>query len=102
MIQRAAAPLLSQFIRKIEQGATSGQLLVTIAAIPDALTYELRWAPVGVGGVPGTWTYLAIAKTRPATSVTGLTPGTTYAFQIRSFSASGYSDWSDSVIRMST
>ena len=101
VIQRAAAPLLSQFIRKIEQGATSGQLLVTIAAVPGALTYEIRWAPLGAGGAPGTWTTLPVAKTRPATSVTGLTPGTAYAFQIRSFSASGYSDWSDPVTRMS-
>jgi len=101
VIQRAAAPLLSQFIRKIEQGATSGQLLVTIAAVPGALTYEVRWAPLGAGGVPGTWTTLPVAKTRPATSVTGLTPGTAYAFQVRSFSQSGYSDWSDSVTRMS-
>ena len=101
VIQRATAPLLSQFIRKIEQGATSGQLLVTIAAVPGALTYEVRWAPLGAGGVPGTWTTLPVAKTRPATSVTGLTPGTAYAFQVRSFSQSGYSDWSDSVTRMS-
>ena len=101
VIQRAAAPLLSQFIRKIEQGANSGQLLVTIAAVPGALTYEVRWAPLGAGGVPGTWTTLPVAKTRPATSVTGLTPGTAYAFQVRSFSQSGYSDWSDSVTRMS-
>jgi len=101
VIQRAAAPLLSQFIRKIEQGATSGQLLVTIAAVAGALTYEVRWAALGAGGVPGTWTTLPVAKTRPATSVTGLTPGTAYAFQVRSFSQSGYSDWSDSVTRMS-
>ncbi len=97
---RSAAQPLSQFIRKIDQGINSGQLLVTIAAVLGALTYELRWAPVGTGGTPGTWTIQPVGKTRPATSVTGLTPGTTYAFQVRSFSNSGYSDWSDSVTRM--
>ena len=91
---------MSQFIRKIDQGKISGLLLVTIAAVLGALTYELRWAPVGTGGVPGTWTNQTVGKTRPATPIAGLTPGTTYAFQVRSFSNSGHSDWSDSVTRM--
>ena len=97
---RSAAQPLSQFIRKIDQGSNSGQLLVTIAAVLGALTYELRWAPLGAGGAPGTWTIHPVGKTRPATSITGLAPGTTYAFQVRSFANSGYSDWSDSVTRM--
>ena len=42
VIARAAAQPLSQFIRKIVQGATSGQLLVTIAAVLGALTYEIK------------------------------------------------------------
>jgi hypothetical protein len=93
---------LSQFIRKIDQGPNSGQLLVTIVAVPGASSYELRWAPLGTGGTPGPWTNQLLNKTRPPMSITGLTPGTTYIFQVRSFSDSGFSDWSDSVTRMCT
>ena len=48
----------------------------------------------------GEWATQPVSKTRPAASVTGLTPGTTYAFQVRSLGDSGYSDWSDSVMRI--
>jgi hypothetical protein len=41
-----------------------------------------------------------VAKARPASLVTGLTPGTTYAFQVRSLVDGVYSDWSDSVMRI--
>ena len=93
---------LSQFIRKIDQGTNSGQLLVTIVAVPGASSYELRWAPLGTGGTPGPWTNQLLNKTRPPMSITGLTPGMTYVFEVRSFSDSGFSDWSDSVTRMCT
>ena len=44
-----------------------------------------------------------ITKTRPATSVKGLTPGTTYTLQVRSFNDdSGFSDWSDPITRIWT
>jgi hypothetical protein len=93
---------LSQFIRKIDQGTNSGQLLVTIVAVPGASSYELRWAPPGNGGTPGPWTNQLVSKTRPPTTITGLMPGTIYAIQVRSFGDSGFSDWSDSVTRMCT
>ena len=35
-------------------------------------------------------------------SVTGLTPGTIYAFQVRAMGRLGYTDWSDSATRMCT
>src|SRR5262249_5037798 len=100
-VKSAALPL-SQFIRKIDQGFNSGQLLVTIAAVPGAFSYEVRWAPIGAGGPPGTWSNQAFGTTRPAASTSGLTAGTTYAFQVRSLGRSGFSDWSDSVTRMCT
>ena len=39
-------------------------------------------------------------KTRPPTLITGLTPGTNYAIQVRAVIRSGYSDWSDPVTRI--
>ena len=98
---RAQNPPLSQFIRKFIHGPNTGQVLVTIVAVAGASSYELRWAPVGAGGTPGSWVSQIVAKARPAVSVTGLTPGTTYAFQIRCLINGVYSEWSDSVTRMS-
>lgn len=91
---------LSQFIRKITHGDNTGQVRVTIAAVTGAFSYELRWAAMGAGGAPGGWTTQPVSKTRPPALVTGLTPGMTYAFQVRSLADSGYSDWSDSVTRI--
>ncbi|HEY2383561.1 MAG TPA: fibronectin type III domain-containing protein [Terriglobia bacterium] len=92
---------LSQFIRNIRHGASSGQLLVTIVAVPKAASYEFRWAAVGAGGVSGPWTTIPVTKANRAIPVTGLTPGTTYAFQVRSLGDAGYSDWSDSLTKIS-
>ena len=58
------------------------------------------WAPVGPGGALGDWVEQAVGRTRPAALVTGLTPGTTYAFQVRAVTKSGYSDWSESITRI--
>jgi Fibronectin type III domain len=92
---------LSQFIRQIVHGPNSGQLLITLIAVAGASSYEVRWAPVGTGGALGPWTNHGVARIRPATSITGLTPGTPYAIQVRSLSDSGYSDWTDSITRIS-
>ena len=99
---RASAQPLSDWIRKIVPGKNSGQMLVSIIAHADALAYQLRWASVGQGGALGNWTEIPVGKTRPATLVTGLVPATTYAFQVRAQISSGYTDWSDSVTKIST
>jgi hypothetical protein len=93
-------PPLTQHIRKITQGKNSGQVQITIVAVDGADAYEVRCAP-NVNGMPGTWTTQLVTKTRPGTTFTGLTPGTTYTIQVRSFSdATGFTDWSDPVTRM--
>ena len=77
---RTKALPLSESIRKIAFGPSAGQALVTVVKVPSAVSYELRWAAVGAGGSPGEWTNHPVPSTRPAT-LSGLTPGTTYAFQ---------------------
>ena len=70
--------------------------------VPNALSYELRWAPIGSGGSPGDWTSHPVPSTRPFT-VAGLTPGTSYAFQARALTRfSGVTAWSESVTRICT
>jgi hypothetical protein len=41
-----------------------------------------------------------VTAIKTPTIVSGLTPGTTYVFQVRATTKSGYSDWSDPITRM--
>jgi len=75
---RTPAQAISEWIRKIVPGKNSGQMLVSIVAHPDALSYQLRWAPVGPGGTPGNWIEQPVGITKPAASVTGLTRPTRF------------------------
>ena len=43
---------------------------------------------------PAAWTSTPAIKSRPATKITRLTPGTMYAFQVRALGHEGYTDWS--------
>ena len=100
---RGTSQALSQFIRSINPGPLSGQVALTIAAVPGAHAYETRWGVAGAGGTsPAVWTSQATGKTRPPVLITGLTPGTNYVFQVRSLTGTIYSEWSDSVVRICT
>src|SRR5262249_39000454 len=99
---RTAAPPASEAIRKIAQGPLSGQMQIAPVKDPDAVSYEVRWAPVSADGAVGSWKSQPIAAVRPPTVISGLTPATTYAFQVRALTKTGYTDWSDSVIRIAT
>ena len=93
-------PPVSESIRKIEPGPNSGQMLVTLMKFPGAASYLVQWAPVGAEGAPGSWTTKPAAAVRPPVLISGLTPGTTYVFQARAVTKTGYSDWSESVTRI--
>jgi hypothetical protein len=98
---RTPAQALDQpMIVDIEQGIT-GQLLASIKAVRGAKTYELRYGPVGAGGAtPVSWLAQTASKAKPAAAINGLTPGTTYAIQVRAYGPLGYTEWSDSATRM--
>ena len=98
---RTRARPLSEAIRTIASGPNSGEFLIGIVKVPDAVSYELRWAPVSDSTV-GEWITQPVAQTRPPTLVKGLTPGASYAFQARALTRSGLTDWSASVARIST
>src|SRR6266850_1041533 len=78
----ALQPLGPASIRRIDQGNT-GQLLVKVASVAKAWSYELRYASLGAGGATGPWTYQPITSVASPTPCNGLTPGATYAFQVR-------------------
>jgi hypothetical protein len=101
VINRSASPALSQNVRSLDHGANSGEIVVRLKADPEALSYELRFAAENNGAAP-VWTTQLVTSVKAPITLRGLTPGTTYAFQVRSTTRSGYTDWSDSITLMST
>ena len=98
---RASSPLANPTITDIANG-NSGQLLPRVTPIANATNYEVRYAAIGAGGVPGPWQNGGLFGNSRSMPVNGLTPGTNYTFQVRAIGGStGYSDWSDPVSHMS-
>ena len=79
----------------IDRGPGAGQVVVKPKKLPNALSFDVRYG-VEVNGVPpGTWTTVTITGSKKWT-ITNLTPGTNYAFQVRALGRLGYTDWSNS------
>ena len=97
---RTQTPPLSESIRKIIFGDNSGELKVKVVAVLDAHSYELRWAARIADGTPGEWTTQPFGNTKRFLSITGLTPGTVYLFQVRALIDKVFTDWSDPVTKM--
>jgi hypothetical protein len=79
---KTTASTASESIRYVRPGSSSGQAQVKLVAVPGASSYEVRWPPVPAGGVPGAWISQPVTHSRSATVLSGLTPGTTYAFSV--------------------
>ncbi len=86
---------------KVENGPISGQVVMRGKPVLKAVSYTARYAPMGSDGKPGSWTEMSPVTFIRSITVNGLTPGTTYAFQVRALGRAGYTNWSDSVTRMS-
>ena len=98
---RSAPQALDQpMITDVEQGP-SGTLLAWIMRVRRARTYEFRFGAVGSGGAtPTSWSTQTVANARSAATIGGLTPGTTYAIQVRAYGQLGDTEWSNSATRM--
>lgn len=98
---RTMTPPVSESIRKLVHGENSGEMAVTLMTYPGAASYEFRWGIALAGGaLPENWTMRPIVKLRPATMISGLTPGATYMFQARAVVEKGYSDWGNPITRI--
>jgi hypothetical protein len=95
---RTQTPPLGERIRSIKSSDRDGEAFVMLIWDPDAYSYEMRWALYHPDTGPGDWTEVPVATTRPATRITGLIPGATYAFQVRAVYEKDYTNWTDSVI----
>ena len=83
-------------IRKIKHGPTTGQLTVQIKSVPGAGAYQMRHGSTINGAPPTQWITQEFKSVRPALVLSGLTPGTVYAVQVRALGTLGYSNWTDS------
>jgi hypothetical protein len=97
---RTQTPPLSKWIRKIVFGDRSGELKIRPVAVPDAHSYELRWAVRLADGTAGEYKTLPFGNTNRYLTITGLTPATVYLFQVRALVGSVFTDWSDPVTKM--
>ena len=92
----APQPLTEAKFSFIDRGPGSGQVVVKPEGQKGVLTFDVRYALEGAGGVLGPWTTVTIAGPRK-TIITGLTMAGIYHFQIRAFGKlGGYTDWMDS------
>ena len=65
--------------------------------IEKAIGYDVRYALLGTGATPGTWTSRTLIGPKK-TTFSNLTPGATYAFQVRALGRLGYTNWSDPIM----
>ena len=90
-------PLPPASIEWIDRGPNTGEVVVKVKGLPKALHYDLHYAAVpNLGTLPVSWTTLTLTGSRKVT-ISSLTPGGNYAFQIRALGRLGYTDWSDPI-----
>ena len=66
-------------------------------------SYDVRYGVVGAGGsMPTDWLTMTVPNTKTPARITGLTPATMYAIQVRAYGPLGYTPYSDSSVRMAT
>jgi hypothetical protein len=93
-VRTPAAPLPPATIEWIDRGPLTGQVEAKPKTVDKALSYDLRYGLVVNGATPATWTTIILPSPKK-TLISNLTPGATYAFQIRALGKLGYTDWSD-------
>jgi hypothetical protein len=97
---RVRLPLANPSILNLGLG-NSTELVLKVTPIAHAKCYEVRMAVVGAGNTPGPWQSAGLFTNSRSMTINGLTPGTTYMFQVRAVGGSTrYSDWSNPVSRM--
>lgn len=91
----------NEAIRSVKHGALSGDIIMSLVKVPGAVSYQVRFSATPTGGTAGPWITQSIPAIKPPTTLTGLTPGSTYSFQACALlKTGGFTNWSDSVTLM--
>src|SRR5690242_12105493 len=69
---KTVTPPLTEKIRKIQHGANSGQITIWLKTVPNASSYEIRYAPANGGQAPA-WTTVPASMVRSPITLSGLT-----------------------------
>ena len=93
-VRTAPQPLTEAKFSSIDRGANSGDVVVLPEKLTGAVSFDVRYALQGAGGVLGPWTVVTTTKPRKVT-ISGLTLAGIYQFQIRALGVLGYTDWMD-------
>jgi hypothetical protein len=95
--RRLPQPLPPASIEWVDRGPTTGDIVVKVKALPKANSYDLQYSLVATAGTPASpWISLTLPGSKKVT-ISNLTPGAKYAFQVRAFGRLGYTDWSDPI-----
>ena len=88
-------PLPPASIEWIDRGPAAGQVVVKVKGLPKAISYDLHYGVVANAGTPpAACTTLTLPGSKKVT-ISNLTPGATYAFEVRAMGRLGYTNWSD-------
>jgi hypothetical protein len=69
--------------------------VIKVKGLPKAISYELQYSLVATAGAPASpWISMALPGSKKMT-ISNLTAGAKYAFQVRALGRLGYTDWSD-------
>jgi hypothetical protein len=89
----APGPVAVPWFKSITHGKSSGQILLGIKAVANAKSYNYRYAAMN-GGLPGNWTTIPLGGVKQKVTISDLTPGTVYGFQVQALGKQGLSDFS--------
>lgn len=89
-------PLTAGSFKYVDRGPNTGHVVLRPQPQKGALAFELRYCPVPAAGTAPDWESLTLSGSK-AVSVSNLTPGTNYQFQLRALGRLGHSDWGDIV-----
>jgi hypothetical protein len=98
-----AEPLAPAKILKLAHGSNSGVVLVTLTpSLRKVKYYEVRYAIQESEATPDAWETELFTSANGPVSISNLTPGKRYAFQVRALGSLGFTDWSDSTTLICT
>ena len=90
------APLTGGSFKYVDRAVNSGEIVLKPAPQKGAIAFELRYCPVPAAETAPDWVSMPLPGSKTVT-LTSLSPGTNYQFQVRPLGRLGYSDWSDIV-----
>ena len=89
-------PTAVPVIKQVKRGPNTGELIIQIKGVQGAGAYQMHYGPTINGAPPAQWITQEFMSIRPGIVLSGLTPGTVYAVQVRALGTLGYSNWTDS------